>query len=373
MLMADDEVFLDRRVVNFSAGPATLPLDVLEAIQMDLLNWQGTGMSVMELSHRGVEFQSIAKRSEQALRDLLLIPDHYHVLFLAGGATGQFAAIPMNLATQEGSAVYLETGLWSQKASAESQAYTNVHTISMLTERNGLQTIADFAFDTLPQDAAYLHYTSNETISGITFPSPPDKHNLPLVVDMSSDLLSQPIDVSQFGLIYACAQKNLGISGVTIVIVRDDLLKSSQHGTPSIFDYQKQIAANCCVNTPSCFSWYVSGLVFEWIQRHGGLDAMAAHNCNKAGKLYAYIDASDFYNNKVDTTVRSIMNVPFHLPTDELDTLFAIQAKTAGLSTLEGHRSVGGIRASLYNAMTLEGVEKLIQFMQQFEQQHSVS
>ena len=358
------------RVFNFSAGPAALPQEVLEKAQAEMLDWHGAGMSVMEMSHRGKEFMSIAAQAEADLREVMAIPDNYKVLFLQGGASSQFAMVPMNLMGSKGTADYYRTGSWSKKAIAEARRYGTVNVVC--------DTETDGKFTTVPAegsvahsaDAAYVHYTPNETIEGVEFPYIPDTGDVPLVADMSSTILSRPIDVSKFGIIYAGAQKNIGPAGLTVVIVRDDLIGNAKDGTPAMFDYATHAKADSMYNTPPTYGWYLAGLVFDWIKQQGGLASVAETNQRKAGKLYAAIDASGFYANPVDPSCRSWMNVPFTLADAELDVRFLAEAKDAGLVTLKGHRSVGGMRASIYNAMPEAGVDALIAFMADFEKRN---
>jgi len=352
------------RVFNFSAGPAVLPEEVLEQAREEMLDWHGSGMSVMEMSHRGKEFVSIAAEAEQDLRDLLEIPDNYKVLFLQGGATGQFAAIPMNLLRGKGSADYVNTGSWSKKAISEAKKYCKVNVVAS-GEASNFMSIPPQSEWQLSDDAAYVHYTPNETISGVEFHWVPEVE-APLVADMSSTILSRPIDVSKFGLIYAGAQKNIGPAGLTLVIVREDLIGDALPQTPAVWDYKVQADADSMSNTPPTFGWYLAGLVFKWLKKRGGLQAMAELNKRKADKLYAAIDGSDFYSNPVDPAARSWMNIPFLLADSSLEKAFLEEAKEYGLMTLAGHRSVGGMRASIYNAMPEEGVDRLIEFMQDF-------
>lgn len=355
------------RVYNFSAGPATLPEEVLEQVQQDLLDWRGSGMSVMEMSHRGKAFVSIAEQAVSDLRELLAVPDDYTVLFLQGGAAGQFSAVPGNL--PGAAADYVVTGNWGKKAHKEGGKYLQANTAA---------SGADSEFTTIPSesgwqlspDAAFVHTTSNETIQGVEFQHDPDVNTAPLVTDMSSNFLSRPVDVSKYGVIYAGAQKNAGPAGVTMVIVRNDLLGQAADDVPMVLDWQAQAEADSMLNTPPCFAWYVCGLVFDWLKRQGGLAAMAERNKAKADKLYGFIDGSDFYRNPVDPAVRSRMNVPFLLADDALDDAFLQEAEAAGLSTLKGHRSVGGMRASIYNAMPEAGVDALVDFMRDFEQRN---
>ncbi|MEJ2516107.1 MAG: 3-phosphoserine/phosphohydroxythreonine transaminase [Gammaproteobacteria bacterium] len=357
------------RVYNFSAGPAALPLDVLEKARAELTSFAGSGMSVMELSHRGKEFVSIAEQAETDLRALLNIPDNYRVLFLQGGATGQFSAVPMNLAGAEDRADYVVTGSWGKKALAEGRRLLDAQVAADSAE-SGYTRIPDPSTWQRHDDAAFLHYTPNETIGGVEFHFVPDTGGVPLVADMSSTILSRPLDVTRFGLIYAGAQKNIGPAGLTIVIVRDDLVGRARETTPGFLDYRAQADAGSMLNTPPTFAWYIAGLVFQWILDQGGLEAMGERNRRKAETLYGAIDASDFYANPVDPDCRSWMNVPFTLMDPALDGTFLEEARQAGLVTLKGHRSVGGMRASIYNAMPQEGVDALVAFMKDFERKH---
>lgn len=357
-----------QRVFNFSAGPAVLPLEVLQQAQEELPNWQGSGMSVMEMSHRGKAFVGIAERAEADLRELLNVPANYKVLFLQGGATGQFSAIPLNLATADSTVDYVNTGAWSKKAIGEAKRYAKVNVAADAAEPyNSIPALSSWK---LSSGAAYVHYTPNETIGGVEFHSVPDVGNVPLVADMSSTILSRPIDVAKFGVIYAGAQKNIGPAGLLVAIVRDDLLGRARPGTPTIFDYAAMAKDGSMLNTPPTYAWYIAGLVFQWLKRQGGLAEMGRRNSAKAAKLYATIDASPFYANPVTKDARSWMNVPFTLAKPELDKTFLSEAKAAGLETLDGHRSVGGMRASLYNAMPMEGVDALIAFMKEFERKY---
>jgi phosphoserine aminotransferase len=352
------------RVYNFAAGPATLPLAVLEQARAELLDWQGSGASVMELSHRGKAFVAVAAQAEQDLRDLLAIPSHYRVLFVQGGATLQFAAVPLNLAAAGATVDYLDTGAWSQKAIAEAKRHARVNIVADAKARDYFAIPP--ASEWRPSEAAaYLHYTPNETISGVEFQFVPQSR-APLVADMSSTILSRPIEVERFGLIYAGAQKNIGPAGLTVVIVREDLLGRARPELPGVLDYRAIAAENSMLNTPPTFAWYLAGLVFKWLKREGGLEAMAARNRAKSELLYRYIDDSGFYRNPVDPAARSWMNVAFRLPDAALEKPFAAEAAAAGLTNLDGHRSVGGMRASLYNAMPLAGVEALVAFMRDF-------
>jgi phosphoserine aminotransferase len=347
-----------------------LPADVMKQAADEMMDWQGSGMSVMEMSHRSKEFVSIAEKAEADLRELLEIPDNYKVLFLQGGASSQFAMVPMNLLRGKERADYINTGSWSKKAIAEARLFCNVH-IAASSESANFMTIPPRSDWSLNPDAAYVHYTPNETIGGVEFHTVPDVGNVPLVSDMSSTLLSRPVDVSQYGVIYAGAQKNIGPAGLTIVIVRDDLIGEEITGTPTMFSYDTHAKAGSMYNTPPTYSWYIAGLVFSWIREKGGLKAMAKINKRKADRLYAFIDHSDFYSNPVDPDYRSWMNVPFILANPDLDGTFLEQAKKAGLVTLKGHRSVGGMRASIYNAMPEEGVDALIAFMEEFAKKNA--
>lgn len=355
------------RVYNFSAGPATLPVEVLEKAQADLLDWQGCGMSVMEMSHRGEEFVSIADKARADLKALLNVPDDYSILFLQGGAAGQFAGVPLNLMGRSQKADYIVNGSWGKKAVKEAGKFGDAQVAANSVVDGSFTDIPPRADWKLRDDAAYVHYTPNETIEGIEFPDVPDTGSVPLVADWSSAFLSKPIDVSKYGVIYAGAQKNAGPAGMTLVIVRNDLMGNPQTGVPMVLDYKQQADADSMLNTPSCFAWYMCGLTFEWILDNGGLDGMAELNAKKAKTLYDAIDGSDFYSNPVAPAARSRMNVPFLLADDGLNKKFLAEAEQAGLSTLKGHRSVGGMRASIYNAMPQEGVDKLVEFMRAFE------
>lgn len=354
------------RIFNFSPGPATLPTSVLEQAQAELLDWQGTGMSVMEVSHRGKDFVEFAAHSEATLRELLDIPDHYKVLFLQGGATLQFAAVPMNLAGPDDTADYVNTGNWSKKAAGEAGRYLNVNVAADGADQR-YRTIPDPATWQVSDDATYLHLAVNETVVGVEFHEIPQVSDAPIAADMSSTILSRPVDVEQFGVIYAGAQKNLGPAGITLVIVREDLLDRARPETPSVTNYRVMADTDSMSNTPPTFTWYVAGLVFEWLKTEGGLAAMGERNRRKAAKLYAGIDASSFYDNPVDPACRSWMNVPFTLADPDLDATFLRESAEAGLANLKGHRLVGGMRASIYNAMPEAGVDALLAFMADFE------
>ena len=351
---------------NFSAGPAMLPTAVMQRAQQEMLDWHGSGMSVMEMSHRGKEYMSIATKAEQDLREVMAIPDNYKVLFLQGGASAQFAMIPLNLLGDKQSADYINTGVWSKKAIAEAKRYCTVN-IAADTSDDGFSTVPTQDSLKLNPDAAYVHYTPNETIGGVEFDYIPATGDVPLVADMSSTILSRPIDVSKFGLIYAGSQKNIGPAGLAIVIIREDLLGNAADNTPAMFNYVTHASNGSMYNTPATYSWYMAGLVFAWIKETGGLEAMGKVNKRKADKLYAVIDNSDFYGSPVANNGRSWMNVPFTLADADLDAKFLAGATERGLLTLKGHRSVGGMRASIYNAMPEEGVDALVAYMQEFE------
>lgn len=357
------------RIFNFSAGPSALPEDVLKQAQSEMLDWHGSGMSVMEMSHRGKHFSSIAAELEADLRALINIPQNYQVLFLQGGASAQFSFIPQNLLGDKTKACYVKTGAWSEKAIKDAKPYGEI-IVSASSEESNFTTIPDMTSWAIDNDAAYLHYTSNETIHGVEFNEIPNVKGLPLVCDMSSNILSRPIDVSKFGLIYAGSQKNMGAAGVTVVIVRDDLLGKCLKTVPPVFNYAEQAKNQSMLNTPTTYSWYLMGLVLKWLQAQGGVTAIEQRNIVKAAKLYQAIDASSLYRNPVDLAYRSRMNVPFILANEALDKEFLTAAETAGLNELKGHRSVGGMRASIYNAMPESGVDALISFMQEFERTH---
>jgi len=352
------------RKFNFCAGPAALPEPVLLRARDELLDWQSRGMSVMEMSHRSEEFVSIAEKAEADLRQLMDISEDYAVLFLQGGATQQFAAIPLNLLGDKTSANYVNTGQWSKKAIKEAKIYCDVNVVAD-AEASNYSAIPEFGSWQIDENAAYLHYTPNETIGGVEFFWTPDV-SMPLVADMSSTILSRPIDVNKFDLIYAGAQKNIGPSGLTIVIVKKSLLGKAARYTPSMLNYQVHADAGSMSNTPPAFAWYMAGLVFEWLLEQGGLMAMEGVNRRKADKLYGFIDGHDFYANPVEPVSRSLMNVPFTLANADLDKLFLQQAEEAGLLNLKGHRSVGGMRASIYNAVPEAAVDALIAFMDEF-------
>jgi phosphoserine aminotransferase len=356
------------RAYNFCAGPAALPTAVLERAQRELPNWHQRGLSIMEMSHRSADFMSVAHKAEADLRILLAIPDNYKVLFLQGGASLQFSAIPLNLLGKNNKADYIDTGIWSQKAIEEAQRYGDIH-VAASSQANGYSEVPAQSEWQLRDDVAYVHYTPNETIGGLQYDFIPDT-TAPLIADFSSSILSEPLDVSRFGLIYAGAQKNIGPAGLTIVIVRDDLLAQSRPEMPTLLGYAAQAKNESMINTPPTFGWYLSGLVFEWLLEQGGLAAMQQINLQKANLLYGYIEQSEFYANPIAARNRSIMNVPFTLADSALEKTFLKEAEAAGLLNLAGHRSVGGMRASIYNAVPLEGVQALVSFMQDFAKQH---
>jgi phosphoserine aminotransferase len=356
------------RVFNFSAGPAMLPVPVLEQVKADIPDWRD-GMSVMEVSHRGKDFMAVAEEAERDIRDLLAIPDDYAVLFLQGGATLQFAMAPLNLSAPGDTVDYVQTGSWSKKAIGEARRFCNVNVAADGAGGN-FTSIPPVAEWRLTKGAAYLHYTPNETIHGVEFHFVPEAE-APLVADMSSTILSRPLDVSRFGVIYAGAQKNIGPAGITLAIVRKDLLSRVREDAPTLLKYAVYAESGSMTNTPPTFAWYVAGLVFRHLKAEGGLDAAAERNERKAAKLYTAIDASDFYENPVDPSCRSWMNVPFVLAEPALDEQFLEKADAAGLKNLKGHRSVGGMRASISNAMPEAGIDALIAFMQDFERQHA--
>ena len=358
------------RKFNFCAGPAALPEAVLLQAQQEMLDWQGRGLSVMEMSHRSSDFMRIAAEAESDLRELLDVPSNYKILFLQGGASMQFSAVPLNLLPTEGKADYLITGQWSKKAHEEAARLGEAHVVATSKSSNfsTIPAVADWQLNT---HAAYLHYTPNETIGGVEFHWTPEVGSVPLVADMSSTILSRPIDVSKFGVIYAGAQKNIGPAGLAIVIVREDLLGKSRADIPKMLDWKNAADNDSMYNTPPTYSWYLAGLVFKWLKAQGGVEGIAKMNQRKAEKLYSYIDNSGFYKNPVELQSRSWMNVPFTLPNESLDKSFLHEAEEAGLLNLKGHRSVGGMRASLYNAINEEAVDALITHMQHFAQRHA--
>ena len=357
------------RVYNFGAGPAVLPPEVLQQVREDIPSWKNSGMSVMEVSHRGKDFIATAEKAEQDLRDLMSIPDDYSVLFLQGGATMQFAMVPLNLSRAGDTVDYVQTGSWSKKAIGEAGRYCNVNVAADSSGGNFTDIPAEKDWQ-LSEDAAYVHITPNETIAGVEYHFIPEVGDKPLVADMSSNILSRPIDVARYGLIYAGAQKNIGPAGITLVIIRDELINRHRPETPTLLTYEAFASSGSMTNTPPTFAWYVAGLVFEYLKKRGGLDAVAEVNRRKAEKLYAAIDSSAFYSNPVQKHCRSLMNVPFILADAELDALFLQQSDDVGLKNLKGHRSVGGMRASIYNAMPEEGIDALVTFMQDFEKEN---
>ena len=358
------------KVYNFCAGPAMIPSEVMNKAQQEFINWNGLGTSVMEISHRSAPFLQVAQQSEQDLRDLLSIPDNYHVLFCHGGARAQFAAVPMNLLGNATTADYIDGGFWAHSAIEEAKKFCEPNAIEIKCLRDGKVGVLPVSEWQLSDDAAYVHFCPNETIDGIEINELPIT-NKPIVADLSSTILSREIDVSKYGVIYAGAQKNIGPAGLTIVIVRDDLLGLAKQITPSILDYTVLVDKESMFNTPPTFAWYLSGEVFKWLKSVGGVKVMELRNREKAKRLYDFIDHSDFYVNNVHPDNRSLMNVPFQLKDADLDNTFLELADTAGLKALKGHRAVGGMRASIYNAMTLEGVEALVSFMTDFEKKYA--
>ncbi|MGL5225272.1 MAG: 3-phosphoserine/phosphohydroxythreonine transaminase [Aeromonas sp.] len=361
---------MSKQIYNFCAGPAMLPVDVMARAQREFCDFQGLGASVMELSHRGKPYMAMAEQAEADLRALLGVPDNYKVLFMHGGGRGQFSAVPMNLlGGGNNKADYLLSGVWSKSAVDDAQKYGDIQTFQGVgkNEQGIIELLPTPAFR---PDAAYVHYCPNETIEGIEMFDIPATGDVPLVADFSSTILSRPIDVSRFGIIYGGAQKNIGPSGLAIAIVRDDLLDQARADVPSILDYQLTAKSESMFNTPPTYAWYLAGLVFEWLKEQGGLEAIAARNKEKADLLYGYLDGSTFYSNQVDVRCRSRMNVPFQLKNTELDAPFLAESADAGLLSLKGHRIVGGMRASIYNAMPLEGVKALVRFMDSFAKRH---
>lgn len=358
------------QVYNFSAGPAMLPVEVLRRAEQELRNWHGLGTSVMEISHRSKEFMQVAEEAEKDLRDLMQIPANYNVLFCHGGARAQFAAVPLNLLGDSNSADYIDGGYWAHSAVKEAQKYCTPNVIDVTTHENGVTGIQPMKQWKLSDNAAYVHYCPNETIDGLAIDEEPDFGNKVVVADYSSSILSRPIDVSRYGVIYAGAQKNIGPAGLTVVIVRDDLLGKARQELPSILDYKVLAENDSMFNTPPTFAWYLSGLVFKWLKEQGGLGEMAKRNQAKAELLYSAIDRTGFYRNQIATANRSRMNVPFQMKDPSLDKLFLSEAEAQGLQALKGHRVAGGMRASIYNAMPIEGVKALTDFMADFERRH---
>ena len=361
------------KIYNFSAGPAVLPAPVLEQAQSEMLDWRGSGMSVMEMSHRGKEFTSILEKTEADLRTLLNIPSNYKVLFLQGGAIAENAIIPMNLLNNQ-AADYAVTGYWSKRSVGDARAYGKINVVAnsegVNTKPGGFTHVPDFASWQLNKDAAYVHICTNETINGLEFDGLPNTGGVPLVADMSSHILSRAIDVSQYGVIYGGAQKNIGPAGLCIVIVREDLLDRASPLTPAVFNWKTQAENQSMINTPPTYSIYIAGLVFEWLLKQGGVAAIEQKNIAKAQLLYNYIDSTDFYSNNMQHNNRSRMNIPFFLHDESLNTAFLKGAEEHRLLQLKGHRVVGGMRASIYNAMPIEGVAALVKYMQEFEQSH---
>ncbi|GLX76809.1 phosphoserine aminotransferase [Thalassotalea insulae] len=348
-----------------------LPAQVMQQAQQEFLNWQNTGCSVMEMSHRSKEFIALAEKAEADLRELMHIPDNYKVLFCHGGGRGQFSAVPLNLLAAGSKADYIVSGSWSKAAAQEAANYGEVNTINVVEEVNGVKQVKDSRDWPLTSDAAYVHYCPNETVDGIEMFDIPETGGVPLIADMSSTILSREIDVSQFAMIYAGAQKNIGPSGLTIVIIEQSLLGQARKETPCIMNYQLIADNDSMYNTPPTYAWYLAGLVFQWLKEQGGVSAIQHNNQQKAELLYQYVDRSDFYRNGIISNNRSLMNIPFWLMDESLDSKFLSAAKEQGLVALKGHRSVGGMRASIYNAMPLEGVQTLVDFMKAFEQENS--
>ena len=357
------------RKFNFGAGPATMPESVLLEVQEELLDWNGLGLSVMEISHRSPEFIEIAKQAETDFRDLLSIKDDYAVLFTHGGATMQNAAVPLNLASKDGIADYVNSGHWAKRSMKEAERYTNVN-VAASSEDSNFNYFPEQNSWTVSEDSSYIHYTPNETIGGLCLRSI-EHSNVPIVADYSSGILSEPIDIDKFSLIYGGAQKNIGPSGLGFVIVKKDLLGNAQSITPNLLNYTLIHEGESMSNTPPTFAWYVAGKVFKWLKSHGGVEEIGKINNRKAKKLYQFIDDSNFYENNINKENRSIMNIPFLLRNDDLDTKFLSESKSAGLLALKGHRSVGGMRASIYNGLPEEAVDTLIEFMDDFEKKNS--
>ena len=358
-----------RNVFNFSAGPAVLPEEVLIEAAAEMLDWHGSGQSVMEMSHRGEEYMSIQAQAEADLRELMEIPANYKTLFLQGGATLQFAILPMNLLPEGGTADYVNTGEWSKKAIKEARLFGKVNVAASSEDRRFTYIPPRQEWQLTP-GAAYLHICGNETIGGVEFQHTPDVGPVPLVADISSHFMSRPLDVSRYGVLYGGAQKNLGPAGLTLVIAREDLLGHTRTGSPTLLDLKQQADNDSMINTPPTFAVYIAGLVFQWMKRQGGVRAIEERNIEKASLLYGYLDESGFYTNPVDAADRSRMNVPFTLPDPALDKPFLAGAEERGLLQLKGHRSVGGMRASIYNAMPLAGVQALVDYLRAFEKQH---
>ncbi len=360
------------QVYNFSAGPAMMPKAVLEQAQKELLNWQNQGISVMEVSHRGKLFMELITQADKDFRELFHIPDNYKILFLQGGARGQFAAIPMNLIGEKGKALYLNSGHWSGTAAKEARNFCEIDELSIIeTDANGVISVNRTDFSDIAEQYDYVHYCTNETISGVEIKEIPNVGNAVLVADMSSNILSSKIDISKFGVIYAGAQKNLGPAGITIVIVREDLIGKARKDTPSIWNYEVQANADSMINTPPTFAWYLCSLVFKHLLATGGLEAVEQRNLSKAQRLYDYLNQSTFYRNYIAEQNRSVMNVTFTTDNDELNAKFVAEATACGLQALKGHKVLGGMRASIYNAMPIEGVDALIAFMDKFAKENA--
>ncbi|EKT58423.1 3-phosphoserine/phosphohydroxythreonine transaminase [Providencia sneebia] len=360
------------QVYNFSAGPAMLPVEVMRRAEQEFCNWKGLGVSVMEVSHRGKDFIAVAEEAEQNLRDLLNIPQNYKVLFCHGGARGHFAALPMNLLGDKTTADYIVGGYWAESAAEEAKKYCEPNIIETKRVKDGVLSIQPMDEWALSKDAAYIHYCPNETIDGLAIHEEPNFPNDKVVIaDYSSSILSKPIDISRYGVIYAGAQKNIGPAGLTLVIIREDLLGKASKQTPSVLDYTVLAKYDSMFNTPPTFAWYLSGMVFKWLKEQGGLQEMAKRNYEKSQLLYNAIDNSEFYINRVAVENRSWMNVPFQMQNPALDEKFLEEAKARGLLSLKGHRVSGGMRASIYNAMPLAGVQALVDFMADFENRHA--
>ncbi|OEU81608.1 MAG: phosphoserine transaminase [Desulfobulbaceae bacterium C00003063] len=359
------------RVYNFSPGPATLPYEVLENAGRDVVNFQDTGIGLIEISHRSKEFMAVADETEANLRELLKIPDNYKVLFLQGGASSQFFMIPMNLLGSQKKATYLNTGTWAKKAIKEAKLFGNID-VPFSSEESSFNKVPRSGEYEIAQESEYLYFVSNNTIYGTQFAQFPETDKM-LISDMSSDILSRPVDINKFGIIFAGAQKNLGPAGVTIVIIREDLLGETPENTPSMLSYKTHADKGSMFNTPPCFAIYAVGEVLKWLKKQGGVDAIEKRNIEKASLLYQAIDATDYYRGHAEKDSRSLMNISFNLPTPELEAKFIDEAAAIGLNGLKGHRSIGGCRASIYNAFPTEGVEKLVQFMQKFETENPVS
>lgn len=358
-------------IFNFSAGPAMMPPAVLKKAQEELLNWQGQGTSVMEVSHRGKYFMELITQADKDFRELYNIPGNYKILFLQGGARGQFAAIPMNLANNKGKALYLNTGHWSATAAKEARNFTEVDELNITEQIDGLTRVNRLDFSDIAEQYDYVHYCPNETITGVEINEIPNVGNAVLVADMSSNIMARKLDISKFGIIYAGAQKNLGPAGIVIVIVREDLIGHARKATPSIWNYEVQANADSMINTPPTFAWYLCSLVFKDLLANGGIDTVEKRNAQKAALLYDYLDQTAFYHNTIAKENRSVMNVTFTTGDDQLNAKFVAQATEAGLQALKGHKVFGGMRASIYNAMPLKGVEALIAFMKKFEAENA--